>query len=588
MADWGFMTRTLVSFLAMIGVVAGSGGVGVALGADLSGQIQYDNSGFPVAGVTVNLLDASTGAPIVPATMTDSSGRYSFSGVLGRSFHVVPKKVGDRNNVISALDASYILQALGGTRFLSFAQLLAADVSGNGSASVLDASMILQLLGGSLGTLPVTQMCGSEWAFIPFAALGSNQQMIAPTMASPNCQMGTIVFQPLSAAAINQNFNAVAFGDVTENWQPAPAPTPTPAIVGPFITTVVGKFPVSSGTGDGLQANSAKIDPQSLVRDRLGNSFISDGAGNRIRRVDAVTNVITTIAGSGAAGFGGDGGPAIAATLNFPTGIALDTQGNVYFSDYRNHRVRRIDHSTGIITTVAGNGSTTYNGDGIAAASASLAYPNGLTFLADGSLLIADSFHLRVRRVFQGSNPSLPPSIETVAGTGSSLTPPGDALATQALLVSPVDVHVDGAGNYFITDQQLCRIFRVEHATKVMVTVAGGAGTGSRVCSVGHMDVSATSTTLSQPSRGVIDLLGNLYILEPFSIRVVSALTGIISSVANPGLVIGSTGDGGLPIDASFTFLAGLYVDPSSGDLYISDSGAGNVRRIPAYLLNPN
>jgi len=352
------------------------------------------------------------------------------------------------------------------------------------------------------------------------------------------------------------------------------------------LTTVVGRFPVSSGTGDGLQANFAQIDPRALVSDTSGNLLISDGSGNRIRRVDASTNLITTIAGNGRAGFSGDGGLATEARLNVPAGITVDPQGNIYFSDYNNNRVRRIDSVTSTITTIAGNGSAAYNGDGIAAISASLAFPNGLAFLPDGSLLIADSGHLRVRRVFQGSNPDRPPSIETVAGTGSSFTPPGDALATQALLVAPVDVNVDGAGNYFITDGQLCRIFRVDHVSKLMVTVAGGAGMGSRVCSVGYQDVLATETTLSQPSRAVIDALGNLYILEQLSIRVVNAVTGIMTSVANPGLVVGSTGDGGLPLGGSFTFLTGLYLDPSSGDLYICDSGAGNVRRIAAYLPN--
>src|SRR5262249_2293125 len=140
-------------------------------------------------------------------------------------------------------------------------------------------------------------------------------------------------------------------------------------------------------------------------------------------------------------------------------------------------RVRRIDGRSGIITTFAGNGTTNYNGDNIAAASASLYYPEGLALLPDGSLLIADSDHLRVRKVTAGI-------ITTVAGTGSSFGPVGDGgAAPSAVLVYPIDVTVDSASNLYITDGSACRVRRVDASTRIITTLAGGAGTGSGICS---------------------------------------------------------------------------------------------------------
>ena len=345
------------------------------------------------------------------------------------------------------------------------------------------------------------------------------------------------------------------------------------------IDTIAG-----GANGDGLPAEEATLAPQGMDWDGSRNLYIVDTAGNCVRRVDAVTGIITTMAGNGTAGFSGDNGPALVATLNSPTGIAVDSIGNVYVADERNHRVRRIDGRSGLITTFAGNGTATYNGDNLAATAASLYYPQGLALLPDGSLLIADSGNLRVRKV----NPS--GIITTVAGKGSSFGSLGDGgPATSAVLVYPIELAVDAAANFYITDASTCRIRRVDATTQVITTVAGGAGSGSGICAYRGDNGLATAASLNSPGPIAVDSTGILYISEPPAprVRAVDPNTGIIKTIAGTG-VSSSSGDGGDPAQATFIYIGGLLLD-AWNNLYVADAGAGNVRYIqwPQTLATP-
>jgi len=165
------------------------------------------------------------------------------------------------------------------------------------------------------------------------------------------------------------------------------------------ITTVAGNG-VQGFSGDNGPATAAELDsPAGLALDSAGNIFIADSHNHRVREVTVANGVIVTIAGTGAAGFSGDGGPATAARLDLPTALALDASGNLYVADSNNHRVRRIAAATGVITTVAGNGVEGYSGDGGAATAAYLDSPNGLVLDAAGNLYIADTHNGRVRMV---------------------------------------------------------------------------------------------------------------------------------------------------------------------------------------------
>jgi sugar lactone lactonase YvrE len=187
--------------------------------------------------------------------------------------------------------------------------------------------------------------------------------------------------------------------------------------------------------------------PIGVAFDTHGNLFISEYGNNRIRRVDAETGVITTVAGNGFNNFSGDGGPATSASLNLPRGLALDALGNLFIADESNHRIRRVDAATGIITTVAGNGFRNFSGDGDAATGASLALPSGVALDAVGAILIADWGNSRVRRIDADSG-----TITTVAGSGVWGFSGDGGFAMSARLASPSALALDADGILWIAD----------------------------------------------------------------------------------------------------------------------------------------
>lgn len=167
-----------------------------------------------------------------------------------------------------------------------------------------------------------------------------------------------------------------------------------------IITTIAGNGQ-GGFNGDGGAATSASLlGPSGVAVDAQGDLFIADAGNNRIRRVDAVTGIITTVAGSGQQGFSGDGGPATNVSLNLnPLGaVAVDTHDNLFIADYHDHRIRRVDALTGIITSVAGTGLANSTGDGGPATSATISFPMGVAVDAQGNFFVADASG-RVRRV---------------------------------------------------------------------------------------------------------------------------------------------------------------------------------------------
>jgi sugar lactone lactonase YvrE len=233
------------------------------------------------------------------------------------------------------------------------------------------------------------------------------------------------------------------------------------------ITALAGNS--SNGNiGDGGPANLARFgSPAGVAADHLGNVYIADLTFNRIRKV-GLDGKISHFAGdpAGVAGFIGDGGPASAAKLRRPTRLAVDAQGNVYVSDSGNQRVRKIDAVTKIITTVAGNGITGFNGDGVAATSTSLNNPMGLAVDSQGTLYLADASNHRLRKVSNGL-------ITTVAGRGTPGYSGDEGPALEALLNNPAGVGVDASGNLYLADQQNHRVRMVEAATGKITTVTG-------------------------------------------------------------------------------------------------------------------
>jgi cysteine-rich repeat protein len=337
-----------------------------------------------------------------------------------------------------------------------------------------------------------------------------------------------------------------------------------------LITTVAGTG-VAGFSGDGGPATSAEIrSPHGVAIDGLGNLFIADRNNHRIRRVDAASGLVTTVAGTGVAGFSGDGGPATSAQLNFPRGVAVDGLGHLFIADMSNHRIRRLDASTGVITTVAGTGVPGLSGDGGPASSAQLESPNGVAVDGFGNLFIADVSNHRIRQVNAVTG-----VITTVAGMGAPGFSGDGALATSAQLNLPHGVAVDGFGNLVIADRINHRIRRVDAATGLITTVAGTGEAG-----FSGDGGPATSAQLNFPHGVAVDGFGILFIADRINHRVrrVDAASGLITTVAGTGAQ-GFSGDGGPAARAGLSSPVGAAVD-GLGNLFIADSSNHRIRRV--------
>jgi uncharacterized protein (TIGR03437 family) len=326
-----------------------------------------------------------------------------------------------------------------------------------------------------------------------------------------------------------------------------------------IITTVAGGG--AEGLGDGGPATSASLGgPQGVAVDGTGNLYIADVGHFRIRKV-STAGVITTVAGNGDYDYTSDGGPATGAPLASPGALAVDASKNLYITDSYNQRVRKVS-SDGIITTVAGNGTAGYSGDGGPPTSAELYFPAGVAVGSDGSLYIADSANSRIRKVSGGV-------ITTVAGGGSNGLGDGGP-ATSAQLGGPGGVAVDGSGNLYIADTDNNSVRKVSPDGTIS-TVAGN-GTAGYTGDGGP----ATGAELYLPSSVAVDGSKNLYIADPYNFRVRKVSPdGIITTFAG-----GGTGaDGGPAIGALLNYPSAVALD-GSGNLYIAEELLGRVRMV--------
>jgi len=289
-----------------------------------------------------------------------------------------------------------------------------------------------------------------------------------------------------------------------------------------IIKTVAGG---GSSSGDGGPAVSAQLNaPIGVAVDNAGNLFIAEMLNARIRRVDAATQVITTVAGTGTHAFSVDGGPATSTELYAPYGIAFDPAGNLLIADgfpflvsAGDNRIRRVDAATQIMTTAAGSPGphacskcVTFSGDGGPATSAELNRPFGVAVDGAGNLFIADFGNSRIRRVDAATH-----VINTVVGTQGFGFSGDGGLAASATLAGPADVAVDGEGNLFIADSGNSRIRRVDAATQVITTVAGNGTYG-----FSGDGGPATAAELAFPTGIAVDRVGNLFIADPINNRI--------------------------------------------------------------------
>jgi sugar lactone lactonase YvrE len=337
-----------------------------------------------------------------------------------------------------------------------------------------------------------------------------------------------------------------------------------------IINTIAGANSDGGFFGDGGLAINALLNlPDGVAVDDSGNVYISDLNNYRIREITASTGIINTIAGGSLGGFSGDGGLAINAKLNGVGGIALDKNGNIYFADANNNRVREIIKKTGIINTIAGDSVAGYFGDGVPAVSTSLFVPTGIALDTSGNIYIADFGNSRVREVTAKTG-----IIKTVAGSKNSGYTGDGGLATDAELDDPAGVALDDSGNIYISDNTNNRIRKVTLATGIINTIAGNGKMGFS----GDNGI-ADSAEMNYPYGLEVDHSGNVFFTDVGNnrIREINQSTGIISTFAGGGT--NGLGDGGPADSAALSGPTAVGFD-LSGNLYIADEQFMRVRKV--------
>jgi gliding motility-associated-like protein len=332
-----------------------------------------------------------------------------------------------------------------------------------------------------------------------------------------------------------------------------------------IITTFAGDG-LTTPYGDGGQATSAElISPYGIVLDAAGNLYITENTNQRVRKVTPA-GIISTYAGTGAAGFSGDGGQATAAQLNGPIGIAIDAAGNFYIADENNYRIRKVT-TAGIISTIAGNGTNGYSGDGGAATAAELGTPTGVIVTAAGIIYIADNGNQRIRQI------STTDIITTIAGNGTAGFSGDGGQATGAELSNPSTLALDAGNNLYIADKSNNRIRKI--TTAGIISTIAGNGTAGYSGDGG----AATGAELNVPNGVVLDAAGNVYIADNTNDRIRKITTaGIISTIAGNGIA-GFSGDGGTATSAELHGPARVAVD-ATNNIYIADVTNNRIRKV--------
>ncbi|MGZ3749759.1 MAG: NHL domain-containing protein [Mucilaginibacter sp.] len=324
-------------------------------------------------------------------------------------------------------------------------------------------------------------------------------------------------------------------------------------------------------SGDGGFSTSAKLNnPVGIGSDTSGNIYIADDLNFAIRKIAYNTGIISTICGTGVAGYTGDGGLAINAKLNYPGDVACDKTGNLYIADQQNNVIRKITISTGIITTIAGNGSPGYTGDGGLATSAQLKSPLGVAIGKSGNLYIADANNDCIRKVNTSTG-----IITTIAGNGSPGFSGDGGPAVAALVKHPSKIALDTTENIYFCDEANNRIRKIIAGTGIIQTIAGSGSYG-----YSGDGGPAIAAEFSFPIGIDLDAAGNIYIADLYNnrIRKIMAATNIIITVAGNG-TIGYSGDGGLATSAQIYYPEDVLLD-KLGNFYFPEYSNHVLRKV--------
>jgi sugar lactone lactonase YvrE len=353
---------------------------------------------------------------------------------------------------------------------------------------------------------------------------------------------------------------------------------PAAAFYGAPVTTITGNG--TSGSSGNLGAASAALvnAPRGGAFDTYGNFYFADSGNNVIREVSKKAGTITIVAGTGTGGYSGDSGAATSAQLKNPTGIAIDPAGNLYIADAGNNRIREVNANTGIITTIAGTGTASYTGDAGLASAATLNNPSGVAIDNAGILYVADTGNNALRAFVPNTG-----IIVTLAGDGTAGYSGDGGVPQLAELNAPTAVTVDVAGNIYVADTGNAIIRRIVPTNSGIINfqanISTYAGTAGGDANSGDGSPAATASLLT-PSDVGVDAAGNLYIASGGQVRMVNASSGIIATIAGTGASGNYSGDGDSALETVLPSPANNLAVDQIGNIYLSDTAGNRVVQI--------
>jgi sugar lactone lactonase YvrE len=517
----------------VIHTIAGNGATGASCANGQATSVALNSPAGLAVDINFNLYIADTGDSCVRKVANGTMTTVAGNGVASYG--------GDNGPATSAE--------------LSFTALSVA-VDGNGNLYIADAgNERIRKVTLATGVITTVAGTGTCCTFGGDGGPATNADLAAPEGVAVDPQGNIFI---TDWASFNANYAVIR------------------EVINGTISTVVGNSALGAGfSGDNGPATQAQLSgPQTLALDGSGNLYIADQGNNRIREVSQ--GVITTIVGNGSIG---DNGPAAGAQLGVPFGIGLDPSGNLYIADDEALRVRKVAAATGMITTVAGNGTAGTGAivNGSSATSVGLNAPSAVAADQNGNIFIADAFDFTVLEVSGGL-------ISTFAGNGTAGYSGDTGPATSAEIGNSFGVVADSLGNVYFsddletTDTSQARVRVVNGGT---IRTAAGNGTIETAGMTGDGGP-ATSATLNFPVGLAVDSLGSLYITDLYWNNIRKVSNGKISSVAGAGGLDGSFGgDGGPATSALFDNPGGVAVD-SQGNIFIADTGNNRIRMVSA------